>query len=144
MRMKTVESKLKEIVREQFPGMSYVFDDWKAIDRKLSKVSLPAIICVMPVSGVFTFSRGRVKDKPNCYVVFMDKVPKDADGDENEEVYSRMKDMAKKFVSEVNKSGYFEPVEGDIPYDVITEKMSDILSGIGVPLSLRESAYSCV
>lgn len=142
--MKTVESKLKEIVREQFPGMSYVFDDWKAIDRKLSKVSLPAIICVMPVSGVFTFSRGRVKDKPNCYVVFMDKVPKDADGDENEEVYSRMKDMAKKFVSEVNKSGYFEPVEGDIPYDVITEKMSDILSGIGVPLSLRESAYSCV
>lgn len=144
MRMKTVESKLKEIVGEQFPGMSYVFDDWKAIDRKLSKVSLPAIICVMPVSGVFTFSRGRVKDKPNCYVVFIDKVPKDADGDENEEVYSRMKDMAKKFVSEVNKSGYFEPVEGDVPYDVITEKMSDILSGIGVPLSLRESAYSCV
>ena len=44
----------------------------------------------------------------------------------------------------MNKSGYFEPVEGDVPYDVITEKMSDILSGIGVPLSLRESAYSCV
>ena len=125
MKAKTVESKLKEIVEKKFSGVSYVFDDWKAIDRKLSKVSLPAIICVMPISGVFTFNHGRVKDKPNCYIVFMDKVPKDADGDEN-------------------KSGYFEAVEGDIPYDVITEKMSDILSGIGVPLSLKESAYNCV
>ena len=76
--------------------------------------------------------------------MFMDKVPKDADGDENEVIYSSMKEMAKKFISEVNKSGYFEAVEGDIPYDVITEKMSDILSGIGVPLSLKESAYNCV
>ena len=144
MKAKTVESKLKEIVEKKFSGVSYVFDDWKAIDRKLSKVSLPAIICVMPISGVFTFNHGRVKDKPNCYIVFMDKVPKDADGDENEEIYSSMKEMAKKFISEVNKSGYFEAVEGDIPYDVITEKMSDILSGIGVPLSLKESAYNCV
>ena len=62
MKAKTVESKLKEIVEKKFSGVSYVFDDWKAIDRKLSKVSLPAIICVMPISGVFTFNHGRVKD----------------------------------------------------------------------------------
>lgn len=141
---KSVESKLKEIVEKEFDGVSWVFDDWKSIDRAIGRVQLPAIVCVMPVSGVFTFNHGCVKDKPNCYVVFLDKVPKDADGDENEEVYSRMKDMAKKFVSAVDKSGYFESVEGDIPYDVFTEKMSDILSGIGVPLSLKESAYSCV
>lgn len=144
MRMNSVESKLKEIAGDKFAGMSWVFDDWKAIDRKLSKVDLPAIICVMPVSGVLTFNRGRVKDKPNCYLVFMDKVPRDADGDENEEVYSRMKDMAVKFVSEVNKSGYFENIEGDVPYDVISESMSDILSGVGVALSLVESQYKCV
>lgn len=61
MKAKTVESKLKEIVEKKFSGVSYVFDDWKAIDRKLSKVSLPAIICVMPISGVFTFNHGRVR-----------------------------------------------------------------------------------
>lgn len=142
--MNSVESKLKEIVMEKFVGVSWVFDDWKAIDRKLSKVDLPAIVCVMPVSGVLTFNRGRVKDKPNCYLVFMDKVPRDADGDENEEVYSRMKEMAAKFVTEVNKSGYFECVEGDVPYDVISESMSDILSGVGVALSLVESQYKCL
>lgn len=43
MKAKTVESKLKEIVEKKFSGVSYVFDDWKAIDRKLSKVSLPAM-----------------------------------------------------------------------------------------------------
>ena len=33
MKAKTVESKLKEIVEKKFSGVSYVFDDWKAIDR---------------------------------------------------------------------------------------------------------------
>ena len=36
MKAKTVESKLKEIVEKKFSGVSYVFDDWKSIDRKLS------------------------------------------------------------------------------------------------------------
>lgn len=144
MRMNSVESKLKEIAGDKFAGMSWVFDDWKAIDRKLSKVDLPAIICVMPISGVLTFNRGRVKDKPNCYLVFMDKVARDADGDENEMVYSRMKETAAKFISELNKSGYFENIEGDVPYDVMSESMSDILSGVGVALSLVESQYKCV
>lgn len=144
MRMNSVESKLKEIAGDKFAGISWVFDDWKAIDRKLSKVDLPAIICVMPISGVLTFNRGRVKDKPNCYLVFLDKVPRDADGDENEMVYSRMKEMAAKFVSELNKSGYFENIEGDVHYDVISESMSDVLTGVGIALSLVESKYKCV
>ena len=70
MRMNSVESKLKEIAGDKFAGISWVFDDWKAIDRKLSKVDLPAIICVMPISGVLTFNRGRVKDKPNVIWYF--------------------------------------------------------------------------
>lgn len=144
MKKSSVESKLKEIVEKEFNGVSWVFDDWKSIDRAIGRVRLPAIVCVMPVSGVFTFNRGRVKDEPNCYIVFMDKVPKDANGDDNEVVYSRMKDMAKRFVVRLNESKHFEQIDGQVPYDVISEKLSDILSGIGIALSLKEANYSCV
>lgn len=144
MKKNSVESKLKEIVEKEFDGVSWVFDDWKSIDRTISRVQLPAIVCVMPVSGVFMFNRGRVKDEPNCYIAFMDKVPKDANGDDNEGVYSRMKEMAKKFVIKLNESKYFEQIDGQVPYDVFSEKMSDILSGIGFALSLKEANYSCV
>lgn len=141
---KSVEGKLKDIANEKFPEMSWVFDDWKSIDRKLSKLPLPAIVCVMPVSGTLTFKNGRVKDKPNCYLVFLDKVQKDADGDDNEEVYTRMKDEAVRFVKELNKSGQFEQIDGEIPYDVISEGMSDVLTGVGIPLSIKELMGVCI
>ncbi len=142
--MSSVEVKLKTIAETKFSDMSWVFDDWKAIDRKLSKVNLPAIICVMPVSGVLVFNRGRVKDKPNCYLVFLDKVAKDADGDENERIYTKMKEKASQFVAELNKSGHFEQIEGEVPYDVISEGMSDVLSGVGIALTIVESEFHCV
>lgn len=139
-----VEERLGDIAREKFPDMSWVFDDWKSIDRKLSKVALPTIVCVMPVSGTLTFKNGRVKDKPNCYMVFLDKVQRDADGDDNEEVYTRMKDVAISFIKELNNSGHFEQIDGEIPYDVISEGMSDVLTGIGMPLSIKELVGVCI
>jgi len=59
-------------------------------------------------------------------------------------VYTRMKDEAVRFVKELNKSGQFEQIDGEIPYDVISEGMSDVLTGVGIPLSIKELMGVCI
>jgi hypothetical protein len=143
--MKTsVESKIEEIAAQKFQGYSFVFDDWGAADRALDKMTLPAILSIMPVSGSFTIKRGMTKDNPSCLLVFIDKVKKDANGSDNEEVYERMKDEAKRFIREINSCGYFEAIDGDVPYSIIYEKLSCIVSGIALSVTLKEVRGVCL
>jgi hypothetical protein len=81
----SVEKKLKQIADGHFTGWSWVFDDWKSADRVLAKVEMPAIVCLMPVGGEMTFRRGKVWDSEDVALCFIDKVPRDADGEDNGE-----------------------------------------------------------
>lgn len=140
----SVENELEEIAKEKFGDMSYIFDDWNSADRGLEKVQLPAILNILPVSGAFKIKNGRMKDEPNCLIAFLDKVKKDADGDDNEEVYTRMKRKAMEFVKGMNESGKFEPIEGEIPYSVIHEQMSCVVTGVALTLTVKEVEGGCV
>lgn len=140
----TIEDKVREIVGEYFSGFSFVFEDWNTADTKLDKVELPAIIMVLPVSGVLQFGQhGRIKDAENTIVAFVDKVPKEADGRDNEVVYNEMKVAARAFVRRLNESGYFNYIQGDIPYNTIIEQLSSIVTGVALQLQLKELVGRC-
>jgi hypothetical protein len=139
----SIEDKLKEIAGQKFPAFSYVFDSWDGVDVKVGRVSLPAIVTILPVGGNLNFRNGRLRDNENCAVAFIDKVPRDADGDENERVYTAMKDVAGQFIQELNKSGFFEPIEGDVPYYTIYESMADNVTGVFLDLRLKEVIGKC-
>ena len=140
----TIEDKVREIVGEYFSGFSFVFEDWNTADTKLDKVELPAIIMVLPVSGVLQFGQhGRIKDAENTIVAFVDKVPKEADGRDNETVYNEMKVAAREFVRRLNESGYFNYIQGDVPYNTIIEQLSSIVTGVALQLQLKELACWC-
>lgn len=140
----TIEDKVKEIVGEYFSGFSFVFEDWNTADTKLDKVELPAIIMVLPVSGVLQFGQhGRIKDAENTIVAFVDKVPKEADGRDNEVVYNEMKVAAREFVRRLNESGYFNYIQGDVPYNTIIEQLSSIVTGVALQLQLKELVGRC-
>lgn len=140
----TIEDKVREIVGEYFSGFSFVFEDWNTADTKLDKVELPAIIMVLPVSGVLQFGQhGRIKDAENTIVAFVDKVPKEADGRDNEVVYGEMKVAAREFVRRLNESGYFNYIQGDIPYNTIIEQLSSIVTGVALQLQLKELVGRC-
>ena len=140
----TIEDKVREIVGEYFSGFSFVFEDWNTADTKLDKVELPAIIMILPVSGVLQFGQhGRIKDAENTIVAFVDKVPKEADGRDNEVVYNEMKVAARAFVRRLNESGYFNYIQGDVPYNTIIEQLSSIVTGVALQLQLKELIGRC-
>ena len=144
--MKSIEEKVKEICAEQFPDFSYVFESWYEADKVISRLkSLPAIICVLPVSGTLEehINTGRMKDAENTAIAFVDKVRRDANGFDNYTAYNSMKKSAKKFIKAVNKDQYFKPLSGRQSYEVIYEQYSTIVTGIYLDLNLEQAEGVC-
>ncbi len=141
-RSNSVEKKIKSVA-ESMVGFTYVYEDWTRADLRLDRLPLPAIINLLPVSGAMSLKMDQFKDKPNCMFVFVDKVNKDADGKDNDAVFERMKSAAMVFIARMNDSGLFEPIEGDIPYSVILEKLSPIVTGISISVQVKEAKGVC-
>lgn len=141
-RSNSVEKKIKSVA-EGMVGFTYVYEDWTRADLRLDRLPLPAIINLLPVSGAMSLKMDQFKDKPNCMFVFVDKVNKDADGKDNDAVFERMKSAAMVFIARMNDSGLFEPIEGDIPYSVILEKLSPIVTGISISVQVKEVKGVC-
>lgn len=140
----SIESKIREIAKEKFPNFSYVFEDWNGVAEQIDRVSLPAIVCVLPVGGHLLFNRGTVKDREDCMLAFVDKVIRDANGEDNEKVYSAMKESAANFIAAMNKSRYFEPIDGSVKYTTILESASAYFTGVCVELTLKELQGACL
>lgn len=141
-RSNSVEKKIKSVA-ESMVGFTYVYEDWTRADLRLDRLPLPAIINLLPVSGAMSLKMDQFKDKPNCMFVFVDKVNKDADGKDNDAVFERMKSAAMVFIARMNDSGLFDPIEGDIPYSVILEKLSPIVTGISISVQVKEAKGIC-
>lgn len=140
----TIEDKVRSIASEQFSEFSYVFEDWYTADKVVEKTALPAIIFILPVSGILQYGQhGRIKDAENCAIAFVDKVDKEADGRDNETVYNAMKTAARAFINALNASGFFNPIEGDVAYNVIYEQLSSIVTGVVLQLQLKELVGRC-
>ena len=140
----TIEDKVRSIANEQFSEFSYVFEDWYTADKVVEKTALPAIIFILPVSGILQYGQhGRIRDAENCAIAFVDKVDKEADGRDNETFYNEMKTTARAFINALNASGFFNPIEGDVAYNVIYEQLSSIVTGVVLQLQLKELVGRC-
>lgn len=140
----SVEDNIRKIAEEKFSEYSYVFEDWNGAAERVDRVPLPAIVCLLPVGGQFNFSRGRVKDSEDIAIAFIDKVARDANGDDNEEVYTRMKRTACQFIAAMNTSGHFEPIDGAVRYSTILESASANFTGVFVELNIKEMTGVCM
>lgn len=140
----SIEEKIKEIAGEKFPGFSYVFENWMGADETVARVELPVIICILPVSGSLTLDKGRIRDEESTAIAFVDAVERDANGEDNEKVYTRMKESAGDFIKAMNDSGYFEPIDGKVPYKTIYESMSTNVTGVFVELEVKELIGRCL
>ena len=138
-----IDVKVKEIVENELPEFSYVFENWYDADTAVDRMALPAVICVLPVSGTLELHNGRSRDTENLQIAFVDKVPRNANGEDNAAIYNNMKDAAVRFLRGVQKSGYFAPLTGSLSYRVICEKMSSIVTGVCLDLELAELAGVC-
>ena len=135
--MTTVEQKIKSIV-DKIEGATYIFDDWATANHRLNRMPLPAVVNVLPASGVFHIGNTQLKDYPNCMLAFIDKAEIDKDGTENDQVVERCKNMAREFLLLLNQSRLFAPVSGNIPYSVIYDRLDVNVTGVVIELRLEE------
>ena len=141
--MKSIEQTLKEIAAEHFPAFSYVFENWQDADAKLEKIEYPAIICVLPTGGSVGMRNGRVFDTEYLAIAFLDKAPRGAEGEDNKEIYTRMKQEGIRFLNALNKSGKVEPIE-QAPYDTICERLATIVTGVMFQLTIKQRQGACL
>lgn len=132
----TVEEKVRKIVEQM--GVTYLFENWQAANVRLDKMQLPAVMYVLPASGNLNVGLMQMKDFPNCMIAFMDKTKHDFSGEENDMVIERCKSLAREFILNVNRSGMFEPVQGDIQYSVFYDKLDVNVTGIVIHIPLKE------
>lgn len=132
----TVEEKVRKIVEQM--GVTYLFENWQAANVRLDKMQLPAVMYVLPASGNLNVGLMQMKDFPNCMIAFMDKTKHDFSGEENDMVIERCKSLAREFILNVNRSGMFEPVQGDIQYSVFYDKLDVNVTGIVIQIPLKE------
>lgn len=132
----TVEEKVRKIVEQM--GVTYLFENWQAANVRLDKMQLPAVMYVLPASGNLNVGLMQMKDFPNCMIAFMDKTKHDFSGEENDVVIERCKSLAREFILNVNRSGMFEPVQGDIQYSVFYDKLDVNVTGIVIQIPLKE------
>ena len=131
----TIDEGIKKIAEEHFPGYSYIFDDWYDIDQAVDRAPLPCIAHVLPIGGVMTTRHGRVYDRESVTVAFLDKVTRDANGNDQRVVFERMKATAIEFVREMNGSGYFDDLV-TWSYNVIYNQLSSIVTGVMLTLDV--------
>lgn len=134
----SVERKINKVIQTMDSGLTYIFDNWATANVRLDKLPLPAVINVLPVSGAFNVTARKMRDFPNCMLAFLDKTDLDFDGKENDVVLERCKNLAMEFILTANASGLFEPIEGDVSYSVVYDKMDVNVTGVVIELQLKE------
>lgn len=141
--MKSIEQTLKEIAAEHFPAFSYVFENWQDADAKLEKIEYPAIICVLPTGGSVGMRNGRVFDTEYLALAFLDKAPRGAEGEDNAEIYTRMKVEGWRFIECINATRLFEPLL-TVPYETICERLATVVTGVLFQLTLQQQHGGCL
>lgn len=134
----TIEEKIAAIAAsEEFATYSYIFDNIYRIDERMEHTPLPAIVCTLPAGGSMRIRNGKVYDTENVLVGFFDVVNHDADGEDNAEVYNRMKDLGIAFVRAMNESGMFDHVE-TWRYEVWCVRLANIVTGVFFDIEIQD------
>lgn len=135
----TVEGKIRSIVETLGPEIEYRFMNWAHANVELDKIEKPTVIYVLPPSGTLTFKWNEVKDAPNTQIAFVCVTDFDFEGSKNDGIIEAMKRLAVRFVKALNESGLFEPIEGDVLYQVLYDHLDQNVTGIVLTLTLEET-----
>ena len=141
--MMNIAEKIEEICADKLCDYTFILDNWYDADRKLARLDLPAIICVLPVSGAIELKNGRRKFSQNIAIAFVDKVRRDASGDDNNEVTNKMMNAAALFIEGFNACGAFESLDGKQNVSMIYEGTSTIVSGVMLDINVTELNGEC-
>lgn len=136
--LSTVERKVRNVAELFKSEAQYLFMNWAQANVALGKIKKPTIVYVLPPSGDLDFSWHDVKDYPETMIGFLAYTKGDFHGDVNDGIIESMKRLAIRFVNALNESGYFEHIEGKVPYKVVYDFLDDNVTGVILTIPLEE------
>lgn len=134
----TVEAKIRAIVSRMGDDVAYLFCNWAQANKEIDHIDKSTVVYVLPANGEMDFSFSQVKDCPETLIAFVDVTEFDFHGQENDCIIERMKRLAALFVKTLNESGYFEKIEGRVPYRVLYDTFDKNVTGIVISPKLEE------
>lgn len=134
----TVEGKIRAVVRSMGADVEYMFCNWAQANVGIDGITKPTVVYVLPANGTFNVRWHQVKDKPETFIAFLTNTELDFDGEENDNVIEAMKRLAIRFVGVLNQSGYFQQIEGELPYEVLYDHLDQNVTGIVITPILEE------
>lgn len=136
----TVEGKVREIVLGMGEDIEYRFHNWAQLNEEMDRITRPTVVYVLPPSGDFYIDslRQEIRDYPEAQIGFLCSTEFDFESDENDAVIERMKRLCYKFIHHLNESGYFVPIEGKLPYQLVYDHLDENVTGVIITPKLEE------
>ena len=130
-------------------GCAYIYDDWGRINLKADKYGnrkeQRLIIETLPTNGqIDTRFAPIVRTSRTCIVAFLKPCALDFEGAEVGTIVDEMLDLAKQFIARLDATGYYEPINGLMDYNVVLDFLDANMAGVRVTLSLKELEGECV
>lgn len=136
----TVEGKVRDIVLRMGEDIEYRFYNWAQLNVEMDRITKPTIVYVLPPSGDFYIDglRQEIRDFPEAQIGFLCSTEFDFESDENDAIIERMKRLCYKFIRHLNESGYFTPLEGKLPYQIVYDHLDENVTGVVITPKLEE------
>ena len=134
----TVEKKIHAIVESMGEDVAYFFMNWAQANEAIDNVEKPTVIYVLPPAGDLYVDWARIKDAPDTQIAFVAPTDFDFDGHDNDDIIEQMKRLCVRFIKAFNDSGYFEQIEGKVPYKVLYDFFDQNVTGIVIEPKLKE------
>lgn len=138
----SIAEKIQAVVNDVLPEWTFVLDDWRGVDKLLTRKTLPAVFCIMPNAGRIEYRNDKLRHTQDVALAIAWKVVKDADGDDNDSAIEESVHVAGRLLQGFARSGYFAPF-GVVNYTTFYEQLSSVVTGIVLQLTFEEES-KCV
>ena len=135
-----MEGKIRDIVTKMGEDVEYRFMNWAQLNVEMDKITRPTIVYVLPPSGDFYVDslRQEIRDFPEAQIGFLCSTEFDFENDENDALIEQMKRLCYRFLKAFNESGYFSPIEGKLPYQLLYDHLDENVTGVVITPIIEE------
>jgi hypothetical protein len=144
------------MARVNAPGgqLPFLYEDANRLNARLDgylkesekgdRPGFPVSFMLAYPSGVMRATPGALRDGPNVKVGFITDAPLDFCGARNERLVHRMKELARLFLREYDRSRLFQPLPAEIYYEVLVDAFDCNATGVLLSFRAEESPGACI
>lgn len=128
-------------------GAVYMYDTWERINLRADKLKIGDVLVgeLLPTGGMIDTSFAPVvREQRNTSIVFMMHCDLDFEGASVGLIIDDMLALAKRYLVRLDESMVFEPVDNDVEWQVLIDRLDANMAGVALSLTLKDYQGECV